>query len=435
MKIIRVIENINHGGFGVIDKVKCDDGHIYARKTFSPAEQFKADKTLYNRLKARFIREVKTQKVLPGEYFMPILYDNLDVANPYFIMPLADDVYTSEIEECKSENRNPEGLADVLNALEFLHDKGLVHRDLKPQNILKHNGVWKLADFGLVSQDKEILSQTITTSNGAFGTAHYCAPEQAIEFNRITPQADIYSFGAILHDIFSDGHRVPYSELNAPGEIGQIIAKCTKHKKEQRFKSIKNIRTKLLTFLANEKTSKKQSDIEWLDKFADLNKWDEDMFENFVFYTKNNPAFQQIIFKQITEEALALMESMNKDLFNEFSLSYLEWAYNSSFQFDYCDVVANIIFYIFQHTKDIEVKAKCAVSAAEVGRSHNRWYVMKYVIRMSSPEIDNNLAFRIGMEIELEERNRMNFSRCVEQVNQTTRSYHEKIRASLRGSL
>jgi len=74
----------------------------------------------------------------------------------------------------------------------------LVHRDLKPQNVLKHNGIWKLADFGLVTQDKEILSQTITTSKQAFGTTMYCAPEQIIEFNRITPQADISSILDII---------------------------------------------------------------------------------------------------------------------------------------------------------------------------------------------------------------------------------------------
>jgi serine/threonine protein kinase len=170
MKIVKVIGNINRGGFGIIDEVECDDGNLYARKTFSPSDIFKSDKALCDRLKVRFIREVKTQKILPIDYFIPILFDDLVSANPYFIMPLADDVYTNEIEECKSESRNPEGLSDILNALEFLHDKGLVHRDLKPQNILKHNGAWKLADFGLITQDKEILSQTITTSKQAFGT-------------------------------------------------------------------------------------------------------------------------------------------------------------------------------------------------------------------------------------------------------------------------
>ena len=153
-----------------------------------------------------------------------------------------------------------------------------------------------MADFGLISQDKEILSQTITTSKQAFGTTMYCAPEQVVEFNRITPQADIYSFGAILHDIFTDGERIPYSELTAPGDIGQVIQKCTRNKKELRFRTIKSLRSKILSILAkNDKKSTDEQDLEWQQKFSDLSVWNEDEFESFVFYTKRNPEFADIL--------------------------------------------------------------------------------------------------------------------------------------------
>lgn len=432
MKIAKVIGNINRGGFGIIDEIECDDGNRYARKLFDPSDLFKADKVLCDRLKVRFIREVRTQKILPVDYFIPILFDDLVSSNPYFIMPLADDVYTNEIEKSKKEERNPEGLGDILNALEFLHDKGLVHRDLKPQNILKHNGAWKLADFGLITQDKEILSQTITTSKQAFGTTMYCAPEQVAEFNRITPQADIYSFGAILHDIFTDGNRVPYSELGGPGEIGQIISKCTRPKKEQRFKSIKSIRTKLLTLLISKNTtSKNKTDLEWQAKFADIANWDEDILENFVFYLKQSGTIGNLVFNQLTEDSLHIIHSLNRDLFNDFSLIYLDWVYNKSFDFNYCDVVIDNVYTIYQHTKDIEVKSKCSVSGAELGKSHNRWYVMKYVVKMCNPEIDDNLAFRIAMDIELDEKYKINFISCVEQIRQKISLYHKLIQETL----
>lgn len=432
MKIVKVVGNINRGGFGIIDEVVCEDGNHYARKLFSPSDQFKGDVALCDRLKVRFIREVRTQKILPVDYFIPILFDDLVSANPYFIMPLAEDVYTNEIERCKNEGRNPEGLGDILNALEFLHDKGLVHRDLKPQNVLKHNGAWKLADFGLISQDKEILSQTITTSKQAFGTTMYCAPEQVTEFNRITPQADIYSFGAILHDIFTDGNRVPYSELGATGEIGQIINKCTRHKKEQRFKNIKSIRSKLLTLLSsNQTTSKNETDIEWQAKFVDIEQWDEDTLENFVFYLKQSETIGNLVFNQLTEDNLHIIHSLNRELYNEFALVYLDWVYNKSFNFDYCDVVVGNVYSIYQQTKDVEVKSNCAISAAELGKSHNRWYVMRYVVRMSNPEIDDNLAFRIAMDIELDEKNKINFLRCVGQINSSISSYHKLIQEVL----
>lgn len=432
MKIVQVVSMINRGGFGIIEDVICEDGNHYAKKTFSPSEQFKTDSELCNRLKARFVREVKTQKLLPTDYIFPILFDDLLSTNPYFIMPLAEDVYTNEIDRCKKENRNPEGLADILNAMEFLHDKGLVHRDIKPQNILKHNGVWKLADFGLITQDKEILSQTITTSKNAFGTAKYCAPEQFVEFNRITKLADVYSFGAILHDIFTDGNRVPYSELTGKGEIGQIINKCTKYKKEQRYWNLKSLRNKLLTLLSNKKDdTKNDSDLEWYGRFIEIGKWNEDVFESFLFYIKQNESIHKSIFTGLSEENISLMHNMNKEFFNEFALIYLEWVYNSSFQFGYCDVVIDNISCIFNLSNDIEVKAKCAVSAAELGKSHNRWYVMRFVVKMSSDSIDDNLAFKIAMDIELEVRNKDNFLRCAEGINLSKSAYHSKIQEVL----
>lgn len=432
MKIESVIENINRGGFGIIDKVKCDDGNIYARKTFSPSDEFKKDLDLCDRLKIRFIREVKTQKILPSDYFIPILFEDLNLTNPYFIMPLADDVFTDEISRSKTEGRNPDGLGDILNALEFLHDKALVHRDLKPQNILKHNGVWKLADFGLISQDKEILSQTITTSKQAFGTTMYCAPEQVVEFNRITPQADIYSFGAILHDIFTDGNRVPYSELTADGEIGQIIEKCTKHKKGQRFKNIKSIRSKLLTFLSKSIDEDASiTDLEWESKFQSATLWDEDTFEGYNFYLKSNESIRNITLINVNEDVLDYFLKLDKDLFNDFALSYLDWVYNKSFDFNYSDVVVNHIYWIYQNTKDVEVKSMCVISSAELGKSHNRWYVMRYVVRMSNHDLEDNLAFRISMDIELDERNKLNFEKCVDRINLTKSSYHTSIQAVL----
>jgi serine/threonine protein kinase len=432
MKITNVVRNINRGGFGIIDEVVCEDGNHYARKLFSPTDEFKSDKKLCDRLQVRFIREVKTQKVLPNDYFIPILFDDLGSATPYFIMPLADEVYTEEIENCKKECRPPDGLGDILNALEFLHDKGLVHRDLKPQNILKHNGIWKLADFGLITQDKEILSKTITTSKQAFGTTMYCAPEQVVEFNRITPYADIYSFGAILHDIFTDGARVPYSELTASGELGYIIEKCTRHKKELRFKNIKSIRSKLLSLLSKRETkSLDEEDIEWQKKFEDISSWDEDIFENFVFYLKRSENFTNNIFYEITEEILAILKPIEIHLFNDLSLIYLNWVYEHTFNFNYCDVIVNNIYWIYSETKDIEVKSKCVISAAELGKSHNRWYVMNYVVRMGGHSIDDNLAFRVGMDIGLDEKNKVNFIRCAEQIRRSVEAYHKMIKENL----
>lgn len=427
MKIVEVIRVIKPSGFGVVEEVKCDDGKNYARKTFFPSSQFQSDKILCEKLKIRFIREVKTQIRLPREYFIPIIYYDLDSKNPWFLMPLAEDFFEEEIIRCKFEKRNPEGLGDILNSLEFIHNKGLIHRDLKPQNILKHEGVWKLADFGLISQDKEILSQTITTSNNAFGTVNYCAPEQITEFRRVTPQADIYSFGAILHDIFTDGKRVPYSELSANGEIGVIIEKCTKHKKENRFSDIKTLRNKLLYVLSKKPIVKAVEDNTWFDDFKNTQNWDVDKFENFVFYLKKNEGLQHPFFYEINSTLLENLFIIDKELYNELSLMYFNWIYQTSYQFDYCDVIIGYIFSIYNKTNDLEVKSRAVVTAAELGKSHNRWYVMRYVTNMAYKDISDDLAFRIVIEIESNSRNKGNFLRCVEGINLSPNNYHTLI--------
>lgn len=432
MEVISVVKTINHGGFGIVDEVICEDGKHYARKMFDPIPSYISDSTMLDKFRKRFIREVATQKLLPTEYFIPIYYEDLTSSKPWFIMPLAEEVYTNEIINCKNEGRLPTGLADILNSLEFLHSKSLIHRDLKPQNILKHDGIWKLSDFGLISQDKEILSQSITTSNHAYGTAMYCAPEQTTDFRRVTPQADIYSFGAILHDIFTDGKRVPYSELSGDGEIGFIIGKCTKHKKEHRFKDIPTLRNRLLYILSNHNAKTlTRDDAEWIDALKKVETWNVDKFESFIFYLKRNEDIWSSAFVELSSEIIDILFNLDSELFDEFALIYFDWVYKKSFNFDYCDVVVGYIHNIYQKVSDLEVKSKAVVSAAELGRSHNRWYVMKYVVKMANTDIDDNLAFRICLEIELAKRNKENFIRCVDGINLSINSFHSIIKNTL----
>ncbi|PQA90387.1 protein kinase family protein, partial [Chryseobacterium piscicola] len=84
MNVTRVIKEINRGGFGIIEKVSCDDGNVYARKTFSPIPNPKITKKIIDKSRNRFIREVKIQSRLQEEYIIPIVHfdisgDNLDM--------------------------------------------------------------------------------------------------------------------------------------------------------------------------------------------------------------------------------------------------------------------------------------------------------------------------------------------------------------------
>ena len=111
----------------------------------------------------------------------------------------------------------------VADALRHAHDKGLIHRDVKPKNIiLMPNGIAKLADLGLARavDDREAAE---AEKGRAFGTPYYISPEQIRGEVNVGPQADIYSLGATLYHMVTGG--VPFNGKN-PTEVMQ------KHLKE-----------------------------------------------------------------------------------------------------------------------------------------------------------------------------------------------------------
>src|SRR6476619_4474901 len=102
------------------------------------------------------------------------------------------------------------GLAlQVARALSFAHERGLVHRDVKPQNVLlSEDGQAKVTDFGIArSLDVHGVTQTGTV----LGTSDYIAPEQA-RGQKVDPKTDIYSLGAVLYELLTG--EVPYAGEN-----------------------------------------------------------------------------------------------------------------------------------------------------------------------------------------------------------------------------
>jgi len=214
-----ILNRIADGGMSIVYRARrTDDGKVVALKVLR--EQYVADRDFIE----RFIREARAAQALVHPNIVPVLDSGQD-GDVYFIaMEHVDglDLKWHLRRNGRLEAADAERIARaVCDALEYAHHEGIVHRDIKPQNILlAADGTVKVTDFGIA---RAMASVTITQTGTVLGSVQYLSPEQA-RGAPVGRTSDIYALGVVLFEMLTG--RLPF-ESDSP------IAIALKHLHEQ----------------------------------------------------------------------------------------------------------------------------------------------------------------------------------------------------------
>jgi len=197
----------------------------------------------------RFDREAGTLAALQHPHIVTVHDMGVEDGTPYIVMALVDGPkgVPVSLRELLDVGPIEEDLAlrvvrQTCSALEYAHAKGIVHRDIKPGNILLDAaGDVKVADFGIASARGLGGGQTLTTPGSVLGTLKYMAPEQLADAATADPRSDLYSLGVVFYEMLT-GH-APMGRFEMPSEtrkgldrrLDAIVDRALRRAAEQRY--------------------------------------------------------------------------------------------------------------------------------------------------------------------------------------------------------
>jgi serine/threonine-protein kinase len=154
----------------------------------------------------RFVQEITTTASLQHPHILPLFDSGTADGFLFYVMPLVEGETLREKLNRETQLAVDEAVRiarEVLDALEYAHQHGIVHRDVKPENILLHGGHAMVADFGIALAVSAAAGGRMTETGLSLGTPHYMSPEQATAEKEITARSDVYSLGSVLYEMLT----------------------------------------------------------------------------------------------------------------------------------------------------------------------------------------------------------------------------------------
>jgi eukaryotic-like serine/threonine-protein kinase len=173
----------------------------------------------------RFLAEIETTANLQHPYILPLFDSGEADGFLFYVMPYVEGESLREKLDREKQLRVDEAVEiarKVADALDYAHEQGVVHRDVKPANILlSARGEPLVADFGIARAVSQAGGGRLTETGLSLGTPHYMSPEQATGDQDVDPRSDVYALGCVLYEMLAG--EPPFAARTAQAVLVRIL--------------------------------------------------------------------------------------------------------------------------------------------------------------------------------------------------------------------
>lgn len=333
----------------------------------------------------RFRRELRLMQSFDHPHVVRIIDQGTfeDTDGIWYAMPLAVGSLADEISAMQDDTATVADLARQLCAgVGYVHTRGVLHRDLKPGNILRTpDGNWQVADFGLAREDERMSQALTSTTAQGLGTAMYASPDQWNNPKYAEVRDDIYAIGKILQHAITGMFPMAGAEHIADTPLRGVLQRATGPRAD-RYPDTDALLRAVDQAVADSATG-------WVDPATRLARLrprlsaptlDTVAADELVTWLMSDDVDVQL------QEATVAFASASRDTF-----AYL-WRTNagglrvawsqiaehiraSQFAWDFCDTLANTTRRLLEVSPDSTIMRDAVSALARMGTHHNRWHV------------------------------------------------------------
>jgi serine/threonine protein kinase len=383
-----LLAEIGGGGFAVVYSAKdltSPAGATVAVKILREAHALDPE------MVTRFERELTLMSGLRRANVMPVLASGTDEKlGLWYAMPLALGSLADEVGSLAREDQIVTVMREICAGLSYIHSKGILHRDLKPQNVLRtEDGRWAIADLGLARAVAETTVRLTATAE-AMGSAFYTAPEQWRDAKRVDERTDIYSVGKILQALVTGS--APIGDDVPPGKLRAVIQRAISHDPQRRYASAAELLAAIEAAVAVLPAGELENPSERGERLrpplreagitdqvalAELTQWAEEIDPA---DDEDMNAFSWTL-SVLPSDSVEWWWDRDPDGFTQTFLAFTEHL-EGNFPFARCDLFAGFARRAATVTRDTVILREAVRGLAVLGYHHNRWYVRDALVKM-----------------------------------------------------